>query len=225
MAAPAPCPPAVRVSGERAMRPVSTARAVAILGPSAERPAIHDMAHPLSARSVAVRRVTLATPGRRRASGAGALAKTLWCSATVRSGDARPRLPDAPRKGATLAYLPALDGIRGPLHARHHGRARRGVPDHGWLLSSTPLALSGFLITSLLIVEWRKRDTIRLGAFWACRARRLLPALLVMLIGVSIIYGIFVRPAPTRRCAVTRSTLFTSPNRHMTSCRARTTST
>ena len=52
------------------MRPVSTARAVAILGASAERPAIHDMAHPLLARSRRSAPVTLATPGRRRASGA-----------------------------------------------------------------------------------------------------------------------------------------------------------
>ena len=47
-----------------------------------------------------------------------------------------------------------------------------------------------------MIVEWRKRGTVKLGAFWARRARRLLPALLVMLLGVAVIYGIFV-PAGT----------------------------
>ena len=66
----------------------------------------------------------------------------------------------------------------------------------GFFLLDSFFALSGFLITSLLIVEWRKRGTIKLGAFWARRARRLLPALLFMLIGVAIIYGIFV-PAGT----------------------------
>ncbi len=66
----------------------------------------------------------------------------------------------------------------------------------GFFFLDSFFALSGFLITSLLIVEWRKRGTIKLGAFWARRARRLLPALFVMLIGVAILYGIFV-PAGT----------------------------
>ena len=66
----------------------------------------------------------------------------------------------------------------------------------GFFFLDAFFALSGFLITSLLIVEWRKRGTIKLGAFWARRARRLLPALFVMLIGVAIIYGVFV-PAGT----------------------------
>jgi len=66
----------------------------------------------------------------------------------------------------------------------------------GFFLLDAFFALSGFLITSLLIVEWRKSGTIKLGAFWARRARRLLPALLFMLIGVAILYGIFV-PAGT----------------------------
>jgi peptidoglycan/LPS O-acetylase OafA/YrhL len=66
----------------------------------------------------------------------------------------------------------------------------------GFFLLDSFFALSGFLITSLLIVEWRKKDTIKLGAFWARRARRLLPALFVMLLGVAILYGVFV-PAGT----------------------------
>jgi peptidoglycan/LPS O-acetylase OafA/YrhL len=71
----------------------------------------------------------------------------------------------------------------------------------GFYVLDSFFALSGFLITSLLIVEWRKSGTIRLGAFWARRARRLLPGLFVMLIGLSIIYGLFVAPGtyPTLR--------------------------
>ncbi len=105
--------------------------------------------------------------------------------------------PDAPRKGPTLAYLPALDGIRGVAMLGILGvHAGVYLTAGGFFLLDSFFALSGFLITSLLIVEWRKRGTIKLGAFWARRARRLLPALLVMLIGVAIIYGIFV-PAGT----------------------------
>src|ERR1700689_163595 len=105
--------------------------------------------------------------------------------------------PDAPRKGATLGYLPALDGIRGVAMLGIMGvHAGVYLTAGGFFFPDAFFALSGFLIPSLLIVEWRKRGTIKLGAFWARRARRLLPALLVMLIGVSIIYGIFV-PAGT----------------------------
>ena len=57
-------------------------------------------------------------------------------------------------------------------------------------------ALSGFLITSLLVAEWRKRGAIRLRAFWVRRARRLLPGLFLMLLGVSFVYGVLV-PAGT----------------------------
>ncbi|MDE3205928.1 MAG: acyltransferase [Acidobacteriota bacterium] len=42
--------------------------------------------------------------------------------------------------------------------------------------------LSGFLVTSLLLAEYRVEGTIRFGRFWVRRARRLLPALLVLLL-------------------------------------------
>ena len=45
--------------------------------------------------------------------------------------------------------------------------------------------LSGFLITTLLCRELAASSTIRLGRFWAQRARRLLPALFVVVLGVA----------------------------------------
>ncbi len=45
--------------------------------------------------------------------------------------------------------------------------------------------LSGYLITDLLLAA-RDSGKLRLGDFWLARARRLLPALFVMLIGVSV---------------------------------------
>jgi peptidoglycan/LPS O-acetylase OafA/YrhL len=42
--------------------------------------------------------------------------------------------------------------------------------------------LSGFLITGLLVGEKAERGRIRFGAFWARRARRLLPALAILLL-------------------------------------------
>ena len=45
--------------------------------------------------------------------------------------------------------------------------------------------LSGFLITGLLVGEWNRRQTIGLRSFWFRRARRLLPAVMLLLVVLS----------------------------------------
>ncbi len=92
-----------------------------------------------------------------------------------------------------LAYLPALDGVRACAVVAvmlFHG----GIPhmDGGFMGVDAFFVLSGFLITSLLVGEWRQTLTIRLGAFWARRARRLLPALLLMLLFVAFFASVIV---------------------------------
>jgi peptidoglycan/LPS O-acetylase OafA/YrhL len=92
-----------------------------------------------------------------------------------------------------LAYLPGLDGVRAFAVVAvmlYHG----GVPHMagGFLGVDAFFVLSGFLITSLLIGEWRQTLTIKLGAFWARRARRLLPALLLMLLFVAFFASVIV---------------------------------
>ena len=83
--------------------------------------------------------------------------------------------------------IPGLDGIRGlavvGVVAFHLGfRWARG----GYLGVDTFLVLSGYLITSGLLGEHRKRGRIHLGAFWARRARRLTPALLAVIAACAI---------------------------------------
>src|ERR1019366_7636080 len=105
--------------------------------------------------------------------------------------------PDAPHEEPNLSYVPALDGVRAFAVVgvmAYHG----GIPwlPAGFLGVDAFFVLSGFLITSLLISEWQRRRTIRLGQFWARRARRLLPALLLLLVFV-VLYAAFVVPAGT----------------------------
>ncbi len=116
-------------------------------------------------------------------------------SSDARSGEenqAGPADPDAPRGGPSLSYIPALDGIRGVaiiVIMGYHGGVF--LTSGGFYSLDTFFALSGFLITSLLISEWQRTEIIRLGRLLAStRFRRLLPALLVMLLGVT--------PAPRR---------------------------
>ena len=51
----------------------------------------------------------------------------------------------------------------------------------GWVGVDIFFVLSGYLITSILVAEWRRTDTIRLGRFYLKRVLRLYPALILML--------------------------------------------
>jgi peptidoglycan/LPS O-acetylase OafA/YrhL len=87
----------------------------------------------------------------------------------------------------TLAHVPALDGLRGlavlAVVAYHGGLAgARG----GYLGVSAFFTLSGFLITSLLLVEWSATGAVSLRGFWARRFRRLLPAAVAVIGGVVV---------------------------------------
>jgi peptidoglycan/LPS O-acetylase OafA/YrhL len=53
--------------------------------------------------------------------------------------------------------------------------------------------LSGYLITTLLLSEWRSTGGVVLRAFWGRRARRLLPALFLMLAVVGAVAVLFPR--------------------------------
>jgi peptidoglycan/LPS O-acetylase OafA/YrhL len=94
--------------------------------------------------------------------------------------------------GPQLKYMPALDGIRAVsilgIMANHGGFA---WAEGGVISVNVFFVLSGFLITMLLMKEWTRSGTIRLRAFWARRARRLLPALFVLL-GAIALYAVFV---------------------------------
>ena len=97
---------------------------------------------------------------------------------------------NAPGGHPRLSRIRGLDGIRAfsvlAIIAFHTGL--NSVPG-GFYGVDSFFVLSGFLITSLLVKEWAGSGTIRLRRFWAGRARRLLPALflLVAVIGIVLI--------------------------------------
>jgi peptidoglycan/LPS O-acetylase OafA/YrhL len=100
-------------------------------------------------------------------------------------------MPTTSEHRARLSHRAGLDGLRGLAVIAvllYHG----GVSwaNGGFVGVEVFFVLSGFLITSLLVVEWRKSSTIALGAFWARRARRLLPALFCMVAVIGIYYAI-----------------------------------
>lgn len=82
-------------------------------------------------------------------------------------------------------YWPSLDGVRGVAIAAVIA-FHLGYLGGGFVGVDIFFVLSGFLITSLLLSEQAASGTIRLGAFWARRARRLLPALLLLVFALGV---------------------------------------
>src|SRR3990172_8041630 len=97
--------------------------------------------------------------------------------------------------GPSIPHQPALDGLRGVAVIAvllYHGGATwmRG----GFLGVDIFFVLSGYLITTLLLVEWGRKGAISLRGFWSRRARRLLPALALVLVGI-VVYALAIAAA------------------------------
>ena len=94
--------------------------------------------------------------------------------------------PTRPRRDAPnlskVPYLPGLDGMRAlAVIAVLVYHANTEWLSGGFLGVEVFFVISGYLITLLLMAERERTGTVRIGAFWMRRARRLLPALFLML--------------------------------------------
>ncbi len=91
-----------------------------------------------------------------------------------------------------IPYFPGLDGLRAlavlaviVYHANHNWLGA------GFLGVEVFFVISGYLITMLLIAERQRTGGVSLRDFWRRRAKRLLPALITMLVGVTLYTSLF----------------------------------
>jgi peptidoglycan/LPS O-acetylase OafA/YrhL len=105
--------------------------------------------------------------------------------------------PDHKSK-TNFGYEPSLDGVRAIavflVMAQHLGYVHAGG-----LGVDIFFVLSGYLITAILISEFAATDGISLRKFYARRALRILPAVLLLLIVINIFVAVFETSAQASR--------------------------
>src|SRR5690606_18838679 len=94
-----------------------------------------------------------------------------------------PTAPDDAPATRPLARVGGLDGLRAiAVIVVLLFHLTPGFAIGGYLGVDIFFVVSGFIITRLLLIEHVSTGGIQLGAFWVRRARRLLPALVLLLL-------------------------------------------
>ena len=129
--------------------------------------------------------------------------------ATDQITDRQPWHLDRGRRAGEMGYLPGLDGVRalavlGVL--LYHGDLTwmRG----GYLGVDVFFVLSGFLITTLIVEEFSRSGRVDFKQFYIRRARRLLPALLLVLVVVGALTAFIYRDSAASFRADALASLF-----------------
>ena len=109
---------------------------------------------------------------------------------------------------ASRQYRPDIDGLRAiaiiSVIAYHAGFS--GFSG-GFVGVNIFFVISGFLITSLLFKEASATGSINLGAFYARRVRRLMPAGLVVVAVTLVLGAIFLPPASSEQTSLARTAI------------------
>ena len=109
-------------------------------------------------------------------------------------------------------HIRELDGLRAvaviPVVAYHFG-----APLDGGAGVTVFFALSGFIVTTVLLHEWDQRGTISLRGFYLRRCRRLLPASTLVVIATVLVGRMMQRP-PIARPAVAALTYWANFERY-----------
>jgi len=108
-----------------------------------------------------------------------------------------PQTTTGPEQRDRIAYRPSLDGIRGlaVLAVIIYHFSEEWLPG-GFLGVDVFFVLSGFLITSLMLMERSRTGSTDMPHFWTRRARRLLPALFLLLTVIAL--TMILSPAPVK---------------------------
>lgn len=97
------------------------------------------------------------------------------------------------RKPINPRYMPGLDGVRAVAFIAiiiYHLNPQ--WLSGGFLGVDTFFVISGYLITSLLLTEYHNTGKIELMSFWLRRVKRLIPAVLFLVMGVIVLSLIFM---------------------------------
>jgi peptidoglycan/LPS O-acetylase OafA/YrhL len=118
------------------------------------------------------------------------------------------RLPSGSARGD---YRPALDGVRAVAVLAviaYHVTSKR--PTGGFLGVDVFFVLSGYLITTLLLRGHARSGRIRLSEFWARRARRLLPGVMLLVAACAVVIASSapVATVPARRSDLLATLLY-----------------
>jgi hypothetical protein len=104
------------------------------------------------------------------------------------------------QRATSFRYIRSLDGLRGLLvfpvalyHFSLTSGANKIYASGSFFAPSIFFALSGFLITSLLLVEKERTGGLDWRGFWKRRFRRLIPASLTIIFAVSLLSAIWPR--------------------------------
>jgi peptidoglycan/LPS O-acetylase OafA/YrhL len=96
-------------------------------------------------------------------------------------------------------YVPALDGLRTfavALVILVHVSSR--VAPGGWVGVDVFFVLSGYLITSVLLREQAAKGDISFSDFYIRRVLRLMPALVLLVVGDGVLAALFGGPSPNK---------------------------
>ncbi|HET7822551.1 MAG TPA: acyltransferase family protein [Ornithinibacter sp.] len=115
------------------------------------------------------------------------------------TADVIDRPAPTPVRSGRLQRMPGLEGVRAiAVTAVLIFHANPNWLPGGFLGVDVFFTLSGFLITSLLLSELDARGRLRLGRFYLHRARRLLPALVLVLVATSLLAMTVAQDAAAR---------------------------
>ena len=124
-------------------------------------------------------------------------------------GDKVPWKLDGGPRANEMGYLPGLDGVRAlaVIGVLLYHADLSWIPG-GFLGVDVFFVLSGFLITSLILEEFDRSGRVDFRKFYIGRARRLLPALLLVLVVVSLAAALVYQDAARQTASDVLASVF-----------------